>query len=366
MEPLKNMFGRAYYQQLARALTQEKKNFDEKAFIQRCMKPIRTMELNQRLRHTVDELEKELPDSFLKALPVLKRLIQHMPHGYTSLVFPEYVAKNGLSFPHQSMEALRFFTSFGSSEFAVRHFLRQDFQGTIGYLNQWATDPDHHVRRLASEGCRPRLPWSFQLTEVIQNPNLTRSILDTLREDPSVYVRKSVANHINDISKDHPEYIVHLVKNWQSDKSSTQWIIRHGTRTLIKNGHQELLKALGYQACEKVVVEEFRIGTKKVLLGESLEFVLTLHSHERRTQKIIVDYMLTYQRADNKSSSKVFKWRVLELEPGERQTLEKKQRIKDFSTRKHYPGKHKVSIQINGIEQTSAYFDLLIPSSERG
>lgn len=361
MEPLKNMFGAAYYHQLSRALILERKNFDEKNFFQRCMKPIRTMELNQRLRHTVEELEKELPDSFLKALPILKRLIHHMPHGYTSLVFPEYVSKNGLSFPDESMEALRYFTVFGSSEFAVRHFLRQDFQRAIRYLNQWATDSDHHVRRLASEGCRPRLPWSFQLTEVVQNPNLTRSILDILREDSSVYVRKSVANHINDISKDHPEYIVQLVKNWKSDKSSTQWIIRHGARTLIKNGHQGLLKVLGYQRCEKVVVEEFKIGTKKVLLGESLEFEMTLHSQETRLQKIIIDYVLTYQRADTKTSSKVFKWKMLDIAPFERITLRKKQLIKDFSTRKHHPGKHTLTIQINGIEQTKDYFVLQIP-----
>ena len=158
---------------------------------------------------------------------------------------PDFVGLYGLDHSEESLEALKYLTVYSSSEFAVREFLIRDRKRTLAAMKRWSTDQNHHVRRLSSEGSRPRLPWSFKLTEFIADPSLTKPILVNLRADESLYVRKSVANHLNDISKDHPEWMLDLVSSWDRADEPTKWIIKRAARTLVKAGHPRVVSVFG-------------------------------------------------------------------------------------------------------------------------
>ncbi|MGZ4091244.1 MAG: DNA alkylation repair protein, partial [Bacteroidia bacterium] len=245
MEPLKEVFNKKFYESLAKEFKKVDKNFDAKKFVSEVTKDLDTLELNQRLRKTTEVLKKHLPQDFKKSVTVLKKVIPNIGRGYTTLVFPDYVGMYGKNDIDTSLEALKYFTKFGSSEFAIREFLKKDFNKTIRAMKQWAKDKDHHVRRLASEGSRPRLPWSFKLDKVIENPKLTLPILELLKKDEELYVRKSVANHLNDISKEHPKVVLDIVKNWKGASAHTDWILKHASRSLLKQGHTEILAHFG-------------------------------------------------------------------------------------------------------------------------
>lgn len=259
-----------------------------------------------------------------------------------------------------SMQYLAELTSLGSSEFAVRHFLKADFERALIHLKQWAKHDNHHVRRLSSESCRPRLPWSFKLDAVVRAPQLTRPVLDHLKKDESLYVRKSVANHINDFSKDHPKYVIDLVKEWKGQHSHTDWIIQHACRTLIKKGDPDLLKVMGVKTGVEVKLSNFKILNTPIQLGEDLAFSFVLNSASKRKERLIVDYVIDYCRPENRSSSKVFKLKTFDIHPGEKVMIQKKQTMKDFSTRKHFAGKHQLSIQVNGNILAKKFFDLQV------
>jgi 3-methyladenine DNA glycosylase AlkC len=214
MEPLKEMFNKAFYERLASALHTADKNFHAEKFVKDTLKNLSDLSLNERMRNTSLVMKKHLPYTYKKCIDIMKKAVVKLPKGYTTLTFPDFVGLYGHDDVEVSLDALAFFTSYGSSEFAIREFLKRDFKKTIKVMEKWADDKNEHVRRLASEGSRPRLPWSFKLDEVIKNPESTRKILEKLKTDESLYVRKSVANHLNDFSKDHPTYMLDLVNKW--------------------------------------------------------------------------------------------------------------------------------------------------------
>jgi hypothetical protein len=205
-----------------------------------------------------------------------------------------------------------------------------------------------HVRRLASEGSRPRLPWSFRLDPIVADPSHTAPILENLRTDSSLYVRKSVANHLNDISKDHPDWMLARLKSWDLAHPHTQWIAKRAARTLIKAGHRPALQLFNFGAKPAVKLAAFTVSPARLKLGQTLEFSFTLTSTVRRSQQLAIDYLIHYVKASGGSAAKVFKLRELTLAPGTAQTLTKRQTIRDFTTRKHHAGTHRVEIQING------------------
>lgn len=347
MTPLKEMFGKSWFTQLASALAGEIKGISREKVIACCMSGIGDLELNQRMRHTSAVLNQFLPGDFDEAAAILKNMIPLMPRGYTNLVFPDYVSQYGISHFRTSMDALEHFTKFGSSEFAIRHFLRNDFERTLEVMQRWAGSSDHHVRRLASEGSRPSLPWSFRLERVIKDPSVTAPILEMLKADRELYVRKSVANHLNDISKFAPDYMLDLVSGWDSSDARTAWIIRHASRTLIKKGHARSLQALHFEKTPKVKLGRLTISSRSISIGDDLDFSFTLQSQKNKSQRLAVDYRIHYVKKNGKSV-KTFKLRELTLGPGETVTIRKKQRFTDFSTRRHLPGVHTLEIQLNG------------------
>lgn len=360
MEPLKEMFDQSYYEQLSKVCEQVIPHFDRKHFLKKCLHHLDTRSLNERLRHTSQVLFEHLSGNSKKDFQLIKKIAFQMPTGYTSLVYPDFISQFGMSEFDLSMQYLAELTSLGSSEFAVRHFLRADFERALIHLKHWAKQDNHHVRRLSSESCRPRLPWSFKLDAVVRAPQLTRPILDHLKKDESLYVRKSVANHINDFSKDHPKYVIDLVKEWKGQHTHTDWIIQRACRTLIKKGEPDLLKVMGVKTGVEVKLSNFKILNTPIQLGEDLAFSFDLDSVSKRNERLIVDYVIDYCRPENRTSSKVFKLKTFDIHPGEKLMIQKKQTMKDFSTRKHFAGKHQLSIQVNGKILAKKIFDLQV------
>lgn len=360
MEPLKEMFNKSYYERLAKAIATSYTNFDAHSFVHNVTSNLNDRSLNERLRNTSVVLKIFLPDDFERSVNILYDTAERMEKGYTALVFPDYVGLYGQQEFDLSMEALRFFTGFGSSEFAIRTFLKNDFDRTIQEMYRWAEDKNHHVRRLASEGSRPRLPWSFKLPQVIENPEVTRPILERLNKDDELYVRKSVANHLNDFSKDNPDFMLKLVGKWDKSHPHTAWIVKHGTRTLIKKGHPDSMAVFGFEKEPQLRLENFSLNASVIQLGEELVLSFDLVSEKTAPQKLVVDYIVHYRKAGGELSPKVFKLKEVDLQPSEKVRLMKKQRIQDFSTRKHYPGEHVVEIQVNGKVMGSEAFDLQI------
>lgn len=359
MEPLKEMFNAAYYKQFTAELSKLYKQLPETQFYNALMKGHDSRSLNERLRHTSLTLHEFLPAKLHSTIELLKALVPKLKGGYTNLVFPDYIGLYGHERFELSMDALKYFTKFGSSEFAIREYLKRDVKSTLAVMKKWAEDENEHVRRLSSEGSRPRLPWSFKLDDMIKQPKLTQPILAALKEDKSAYVKKSVANHLNDVSKDHPELMLDFVRTWNIKNPHTAWIIKHASRTLIKKGHKGSLALFEFEKNPKVSITNFKIQPTKLKLGQTLSFSFNMESHKSQPQKLVVDYIIHYRKQSGQSSPKVFKLKEFELGSKQSIVVLKKQVLKDFTTRKHFAGKHKVEIQVNGKVLVGGLFDIV-------
>lgn len=350
------MFGQVFYEQLAAVLKDVYPDFKADAFKAEMLTAIPALELNARMRHTSLTLRQYLPENYKKTIPILKKAILPLKQGYTTLIFPDFVGQFGTHDCDTSLEALKFFTRFGSSEFAIRVFLKQDFDRTLNEMEKWSLDSNEHVRRLASEGSRPRLPWSFKLDAVIQNPALTKPILENLKQDEALYVRKSVANHLNDVSKDSPAYVQKLVGEWNISHPHTAWIVKRGCRSLLKQGDKKSLAAFKFTKDVAITIRDFKLTPATVRIGEAITFQFDLVSTKKSIQKLMVDYRIYYVKKSGGLMPKVFKLKECVLKPGETLSIKKKQSFKDFTTRKHLPGKHKLELLVNGEVMQRASF----------
>ncbi|WP_317896720.1 DNA alkylation repair protein [Aurantibacillus circumpalustris] len=360
MESLKEMFNQVFYKTLANEFSKADNNFNSNKFLDEVTKNIEALSLNQRMRRTSEVLKSTLPSDYKKAILIMQKVILNTKTGYTNLVFPDYVGLYGHDHFEVSMEALKYFTKLGSSEFAIREYLKRDFNKTIKVMQIWAEDKSHHVRRLASEGSRPRLPWSFKLDEVIKNPKSTQIILENLKADNDLYVRKSVANHLNDISKENTQYMLNLVNGWDKENMNTAWIIKHASRSLIKMGHPGSLSVFGFEKNIKVTIRKFKLNKTKVNLGESLKFSFEIESQKASTQKLVIDYIIHYKKKAGELFPKVFKLKEVNLKSNEKNHISKSQLFKDFTTRIHYTGQHLLEIQVNGKVLARKKFTILI------
>lgn len=344
---MKNWFNEAFYRQTAKQLAGLHRRFDADRFLAHALDCHDERELMARMHRTAEAFHLALPVAFAEQLDVLRAHAAQIGHNFVGIWPSAHVAAQGLDQPELALPALRDLTRHGSAEFAIRPFLVRDLAGTLAVMREWTRSDDEHVRRLASEGSRPRLPWGLRLQALVADPSPTLPLLAALRADPSLYVRKSVANHLNDIAKDHPERVLDFVADWDRANARTAWIVKHGLRTLIKKGRPRALAMFGAGAEAKL---EATISTrpKRIQLCDTLEISARLESTARRSQELIVDYVVHYARASGRASEKVFKWTTLTLAPGETVTLTKRQTIRDFSTRKHHPGSHVVELQVNG------------------
>jgi 3-methyladenine DNA glycosylase AlkC len=361
MDSLKTMFDPARYRALAAELSTLSPAFDSAAFLNHTLTGLASRELMDRMRRTSTGVALALPLPYREQLAVLRALAPRIGHNFIGIFLSDFVAQYGLdpADAPASLDALQFFTRFGSAEFAIRPFILRDPTATLALLQSWTTSDNEHVRRLASEGSRPRLPWGARLQALVAAPSPTLPILTALRADPSLYVRKSVANHLNDIAKDHPDVVLDLVSTWDRSDTRTAWIIRHALRTLIKRGQPRALALLGAGTAPKLSAS-FSASPKRIQLGDTVTFTATLTSVSTRPQSLLIDYVVHYARASGKASEKVFKWTQLDLAPGSTVTLTKRQTIRDFSTRRHHPGRHRIELQINGRRLAETTFTLSV------
>lgn len=346
--PLKNLFDRAQYERIATSLSLASPQFDRDRFLHLTLSGLESRELMDRLRQTAIAADAALPGTYAEKLSVLKCIAEETEHNFVGIWFSEFAGRFGQDSPARALAAMRHFTRFGSAEFAVRPYLLGAPEETLRTIRSWTRDRNEHVRRLACEGTRPRLPWGLRLGFLIQDPRPTRPILEALKDDTSLYVRKSVANHLNDIAKDHPEYVVDLVRTWDRSDPAIGWVVRQGLRTLIKKGHPGALNMVGADAKPLLTDITFRASPQVIHQGDELTLQLSARSTDHASQNLLVDYVIHYVKASGKTSPKVFKWKRLELATGESFTLQKRQRIRDFSTRRHHAGHHRIVLQING------------------
>lgn len=251
-----------------------------------------------------------------------------------------------------------------TSEFAIRRLLAADLDRALARIQGWTADPDPHVRRLASEGTRPYLPWAIRVPGLLQNPEATLPILDALRSDPSEDVRRSVANHLNDISRHAPDVAVRTAARWlDAPGPATERVVRHSLRTLIKKGHSGALELLGFAPAD-VAVEDLSTQTPAITLPGQLRFSVTLRNTGSTTARLAVDYVVHYVKAHGGTAPAVFKLAVLELGPGEARTLSASHALHQMTTRRHYAGTHLLQIQVNGIRHGSLAFDVYLSGQE--
>ncbi|MDH4209126.1 MAG: DNA alkylation repair protein, partial [Anaerolineae bacterium] len=272
-EKLKDLFFTAsFISQLGEALHRACSDFDRDNFSSLVFDASwERRELKERMRHVTQCLHQTLGKEYPEALGILREIAPSFT-GFDTMVFPDYVQCYGLDHWDLSLPALAFFTTLCSSEYAIRPFLDQDPQRAMQYLHTWAEDENEHVRRLASEGCRPRLPWGMALPRFKQDPSPILPVLEKLKDDPSEYVRKSVANNLNDISKDHPELVLDICERWYGHTANTDWIVKHACRGLLKAGHRRAMHLFGFADIDNVAVHNLTLDRRALSIGEELHF----------------------------------------------------------------------------------------------
>ncbi len=308
----------------------------------------------QRIRHISNVLRMTLPMSYRDALSILIEIAPKCK-GVEYLFFPDFVEVNGLDDWNDSMTALEVFTQFSSSEFAVRAFILKDYQRMMDQMLKWANHSNYHIRRLASEGCRPRLPWASTLETFKLNPSPILPILYQLKQDSSVYVQKSVANNLNDISKDHPELVKNLAREWHGKNSITDWILKHGCRGLLRKGDSEVLFLFGFEISPDVFVNDLLLEMDNLAIEQTLNFSFSVQTNTSAPQKLRIEYAIDFVKANGSTSRKLFKVteRIFEKES---RLYKRSHSFRDLTIRKHYPGKHKLAVIINGQELSAAEF----------
>lgn len=356
-EPLKNQYGPAIPAQIARMISGVWKDFDQKRFLADCLDGYETLELMPRGRRIAAVLKKYLPANYPKALDILIRSMGpvnektpgdgmssflYLPHAF-------FVAANGLDHFEESMWAQYEITQRFTAEFSIRPFLERHPRQTLARLQKWSRDPSDDVRRLVSEGSRPRLPWAPHLRAFQKDPAPTLELLELLKDDPSLYVRRSVANHLNDIGKDHPDILIKRMKKWSKDAGAhRKWIIRQALRSLVKKGDPEALRILGFYPAESLVVCKKQIAPAKVAVGKSVRFSFEIVNSGKQLQEVMIDFRIHFVKAGGKTRIKVFKLKSCTLGAGEGLGISKMISMKNLSTRKHYPGEHRIDLLING------------------
>jgi 3-methyladenine DNA glycosylase AlkC len=316
--------------------------------------------LKQRIRHIAVSIRAFLPDDYAEALAIMRKAGEKVEADWMSVwAFNDFVEEYGVDDPDISLPALQQFTKLASAEFAVRPFIERYPERMATQMLAWARNSDAVVRRLASEGYRPRLPWGMGLPQLKKDPAPILPVLTVLRADPSETVRRSVANNLNDISKDHPDLIVELLAGWSDGSSDMAALIKHALRTLIKKGHAGALDLLGFSPDPDVAVGRLLVDPRSVSIGGTVRMEVAIQSTASQRQPLMLDYAVIFQNVSGTGSRKVFKGKVVDLEPGESTQLRRNISLSPMSTRKILPGSHSVEIQVNGAVLGMARFDVV-------
>ncbi len=372
-EPFKNLLNDTTVRTAARHLHRAWPGFDSTAFERQALKGLDALEMKARAMHIADALEATLPSDFDAAATLIEASLappladesgiasqsgQAGLAGWVLWPVGEFVVRRGLAKPQRALAALHALTQRFTAEWAIRPFIHEHPELCWASLARWANDPSLHVRRLVSEGSRPRLPWGLQLKGLIKDPSPTLPLLRALQDDPSEYVRRSVANHLNDIAKDHPALVAEWVeKHLAGASKERQALLKQASRTLVKQGDARILKAwgLGQRLCGDA---SLTVSPKRVAVGDSLSLSVGLRSSSPRAQKLLIDYAVHHVKANGQVSAKVFKGWLLALEAHEEKLLNKRHSMRPISTRRYHAGRHEVDLRINGDIVACAAFDL--------
>ncbi len=361
MTALKDFFSLDLVVRLASSLAAVSSGFPERAFVADASRGLEHLELLDRARHITRAMHAHLPASYPEALAVVLRSLGPEHHKgellgagmapFFYLPHTLFVAEYGLGHFALSMRAQHELTRRFSCEFSVRRFLEERPDETLAVFAEWVDDPSPHVRRLVSEGTRPRLPWAPRVRWLGEQPERVLPLLEALRDDPASLVRRSVANHLNDLAKSDPERVVSLARRWLRGASAERRaLVEHALRSLVKRGHAGALDALGFGARARVVVEG-SFAPRRVRVGGAVRVKVTVHAERsaRAPQSLVVDLVVHFVKARGATSPKVFKLKRLELAAGASAELAKTVSLAVHTTRTPYPGTHPVQALVNGV-----------------
>jgi len=374
MEPFKNVFSPTLVSIFADHLERQVPSFERRIFEARILEKLTDLELKDRAQLIADQIHQAMPENckrrgdillgMLHADETLRKTEQSGKYGICGWGIQPLVTvvgQHGLDDLDRSLFLLKEMTKRFTSEFGIRYFLLADQDRVLATLANWVDDKNHHVRRLVSEGTRPRLPWAMQLPALIADPSPMLPILEALRDDNEEYVRRSVANHLNDIAKDHPDLVADLANRWmKTADNNRRKLVRHACRSLIKSGHKEALKAFGLSA-PKIDLPDLVVDTPEVEFGQSVSFHVVIQSSSDKAQALVVDYVMHFRKANGQLAGKVFKWTKFDLGPRESREISRNHSIRAITTRKYYPGTQALSLRINGEDFCHTAFKLLMP-----
>ena len=368
-EPLKNHFGPIIPRTIAEMIVSVYPAFPKSQFLRTALKNYEPLELMPRGRHIARALRRYLPGDYEEAIEILLASLgpdvpkQAGDGGMAPFLFMPhtmFVQEYGLDHFEPSMRAQYELTQRFTAEFSIRPFLERHREATLARLTQWATDPSPDVRRLVSEGTRPRLPWAPRLRAFQADPQPVLALLDLLKDDPDLYVRRSVANNLNDIGKDHPALLAQTAKKWMRNATEERrWLIRHALRSAVKRGEPGALHVLGAGHEAQVVVRQRSIMPSRVRVGQSVTVAFELRNAQSKLQRVVVDFRIHFVKANGSTTPKVFKLKLIELSPRASVSFKKTVSLKPMTTRKHYPGQHRVDILLNGRAKPLGTFELL-------
>jgi len=348
-------FTKESIKKFADEICKEYTDFDDKKFLNLVYsEDWKTKELKAKMHHVTNSLHDTLPKDYLPALEILLKIAPRIK-GFEAMVLPDFVEQYGINYWNESLAALKEFTKYSSSEFAIRPFIITDVKKTMKFMFELADCDNEHVRRFSSEGSRPRLPWAMALPILKKDPSLIIPILEKLKRDKSEYVRRSVANNLNDISKDNPETVLELCENWYGNTKDTDWVVKHACRGLLKSGNKRAMLLFGFGDPKNLEVSSLKLDEINVKIGSDLHFSFQLNNKNKKDAKIRLEYRMYFMKANGKQSGKIFQISEKLYRPGE-YTIKKKHSFKNLSTRKHYPGKHGISIIVNGVEKGKMNF----------
>ncbi len=365
-EPLKNIFSPKLLKPFAEKIKAVSPDFPTANFLKSVFSlAYEGMELKQRTHHIANCLHAHLPANFAEALDILSRVIQNYVAeegeklSFDYIFLPDFLEKHGVNQPDLAIPALAVFTKWSTCEYAVRPYLIQHPDRMYAQMLAWSQDESVMVRRLSSEGIRPRLPWGMGLPALKKDPSPILPILENLKADPAETVRRSVANNLNDISKDHPELVLELAERWLGQNEDTDWVVKHACRGLLKKGDARALSFFGFQKGKtEVSLHDFTCDPQ-VKIGQYFHFAFSIQSEASIDQDLRIEYGIDYLTGSGKISSKVFKIKEITL-PGKVNTeIQRRQAFTDFSTRKHYSGKHVLRILVNGEELGQQTFEVI-------
>ncbi len=367
-EPLKNQFGPEIPEKIAGMIARVFPGFDAESFVEDALDGYEALELTPRGRRIAAALRRHLPDDYETALDILMaslgprldrtedpgmEVFLYLPHVF-------FVGDFGVDHFQVSMEAQYELTQRFTAEFSIRPFLERHPEATLARLEEWTRDPSPHVRRLVSEGTRPRLPWAPRLRQFQRDPAPVLALLELLKDDPELYVRRSVANNLNDIGKDHPGLLVETARCWLVGASEERrWLVRHALRSAVKRGDPDALAVLGFARDVKVRVSSVRIAPERVAVGDAVSIACEVANTDVGKQNLMVDLRVHFIKANGSPSPKVFKLKAVELAPGESARMRKTISLRSMTTRKHYPGPHRVELVLNGAARPLGAFELV-------